>query len=127
MFAFVRGVTVMAAGDDGKEQGGKGGKGGKGAGSIDGLLNGITPDWGPFGALQTPAQQVLGAVMAGVVLFLLGTAVVGAMHIKVGNAQANTMETKKGQTQVASALVGLFCVAAMVTIFTIVYGMGGTV
>ncbi|MFE0063250.1 hypothetical protein [Streptomyces sp. NPDC059003] len=104
-------------------------KGGKkeGGGSIDSLLQGITPDWGPFKALQDPAQQVIGVIMAGVVLFLLGTAVVGAMHIKVGNSQANTMETKKGQTQVASALVGLFVVAAMVTIFTIVYGMGGEV
>ncbi|MFJ1874194.1 hypothetical protein [Streptomyces chartreusis] len=110
MGTLLHGMTVLAAGSP-----------------IDGLLSGIAPDWGPFKALQTPAQQVIGVIMAGVVLFLLGTAIVGAMHIRVGNSQANTMETKKGQTQVASALVGLFVVAAMVTIFTIVYGMGDTV
>ncbi|MFI1203477.1 hypothetical protein ACH4VR_29280 [Streptomyces sp. NPDC020883] len=115
MLTLLHGMTVIAA-DSPKKQG-----------TIDGLLTGIAPNWGPFKALETPAQQVIGVLMAGVILFLLGTAAVGAMHIKVGNSQANTMETKKGQTQVASALVGLFVVAALVTIFTIVYGMGNKV
>ncbi|GAA1237551.1 hypothetical protein [Streptomyces rhizosphaericus] len=106
----------------------KGGKDkGKGGSPIEGLLRGISPDWGPFDALEKPAQQVIGVVMACVVLFLLGTALVGAANIKVGNSRGDMMDSKKGQHQVASALTGLFVVAAMVTIFTIVYGMGGSV
>ncbi|MFF8431046.1 hypothetical protein ACF07Y_39115 [Streptomyces sp. NPDC016566] len=93
-------------------------------GGIDGLVNGISPDWGPFGALQTKARIVIGVIMAGAILFLLGSAVLGAVHIRVGNQQHNTMETKKGQTMVASSLLGLFTVASMATLFTIVYGFG---
>ncbi|MER6431710.1 hypothetical protein ABT272_28885 [Streptomyces sp900105245] len=93
-------------------------------GGIDGLVNGISPDWGPFGALQTKARVIIGVIMAGAVLFLLGSAVLGAVHIRVGNQQHNTMETKKGQTMVASSLLGLFTVASMATLFTIVYGFG---
>jgi hypothetical protein len=90
------------------------------------LIGGLSPDWGPFGGLGTTARIIIEVVMAGVVLFLLGTAIVGAVHIRVGNQQANTMETKKGQSMVASALVALFAVASMSAIFTIVYGMGLT-
>ncbi|MFF3786373.1 hypothetical protein [Streptomyces sp. NPDC001933] len=117
MLTLLHSTTVTAGAKSGQEE----------SGGIGGLLSGITPSWGPFSTLQQPAQQVIGVVMAGVILFLLGTAVVGAMHIRVGNSQANTMETKKGQTQVASALVGLFVVATMATIFKIVYGMGDKV
>ncbi|WP_371591222.1 hypothetical protein [Streptomyces sp. NBC_00470] len=94
------------------------------AAGIDGLFNGISPDWGPFSKLGGKAKIIVGVVMAGAILFLLGSAVVGAVHIRVGGQQHNTMETKKGQTMVASSLVGLFAIASMATIFTIVYGFG---
>ncbi|MEU7195684.1 hypothetical protein AB0B04_19455 [Streptomyces xinghaiensis] len=93
-------------------------------GGIGGLLSGISPDWNVFGAVGTKARIIVGVVMAGAILFLLGSAVVGAVHIRVGNQQHNTMETKKGQTMVASSLLGLFAVASMATLFTIVYGFG---
>ncbi|MFF1678363.1 hypothetical protein ACFVYG_20280 [Streptomyces sp. NPDC058256] len=95
-----------------------------GDGGIGSLVNGISPDWNVFGAVGTKARIIVGVVMAGAILFLLGSAVVGAVHIRVGNQQHNTMETKKGQTQVASSLLGLFAVASMATLFTIVYGFG---
>ncbi|MEU6070535.1 hypothetical protein ABZ864_40375 [Streptomyces sp. NPDC047082] len=96
---------------------------GKGGG-IGSLLNGISPSWGVFGALEEKAKIIVGVIMAGSILFLLGSAVVGAVHIRVGNQQHNTMETKKGQTMVASSLLGLFTIASMATLFTIVYGFG---
>ncbi|MFE7777691.1 hypothetical protein ACFU5O_28085 [Streptomyces sp. NPDC057445] len=99
-------------------------EGDKGGGGIGGLVDGIAPAWGPFGALEGKAKIVVGVIMAGAILFLLGSAVVGAVHIRVGNQQHNTMETKKGQTMVASSLLGLFTVASMATLFTIVYGFG---
>lgn len=93
-------------------------------GGIGSLTDGIKPDWDVFGAVGTKARVVVGVVMAGAVLFLLGSAIVGAVHIRVGNQQHNTMETKKGQTMVGSSLLGLFAIASMSTLFGIVYGFG---
>lgn len=97
------------------------GNGGDGIGTI---VGGISPNWNVFGPVGAKARIIVGVIMAGAILFLLGSAVIGAVHIRVGNQQHNTMETKKGQTMVASALLGLFTVASMATIFTIVYGFG---
>lgn len=94
------------------------------AGGIGGLVDGIAPDWNVFGALGDRARVIVGVIMAGAVLYLLGSAIVGAVHIRVGNQQHNTMETKKGQTMVANSLLGLFAVASMATLFSIVYGFG---
>ena len=96
----------------------------KGGNGIGGLVNGINPDWGVFGALGDKARVIVGVIMAGAILFLLGSSVIGSVHIRVGNQQHNTMETKKGQTMVANSLLGLFAVASMATLFTIVYGFG---
>ncbi|MGC5264084.1 hypothetical protein ACPXCO_24000 [Streptomyces cyaneofuscatus] len=93
-------------------------------GDIGSITNGIKPDWAVFGAIGTKAKIIVGVVMAGAVLFLLGSAIVGAVHIRVGNQQHNSMETKKGQTMVGSSLIGLFAVASMSTLFGIVYGFG---
>lgn len=93
-------------------------------GDIGTLVNGISPNWSVFGAVGSKAKIIIGVIMAGAVAFLLGSAVVGAVHIRVGNQQHNTMETKKGQTMVSSSLIGLFTIASMATLFTIVYGFG---
>ncbi|MCX4681429.1 hypothetical protein OG413_40235 [Streptomyces sp. NBC_01433] len=93
-------------------------------GGISTITNGIKPDWAVFGAIGTKAKIIVGVVMAGAVLFLLGSAIIGAVHIRVGNQQHNSMETKKGQTMVGSSLIGLFAVASMSTLFGIVYGFG---
>jgi hypothetical protein len=93
-------------------------------GGIGIITNGIKPDWAVFGPIGDKAKVIVGVVMAGAVLFLLGSAIVGAVHIRVGNQQHNTMETKKGQTMVGSSLLGLFAVASMSTLFGIVYGFG---
>ncbi|MFE7332550.1 hypothetical protein ACFU8W_48480 [Streptomyces sp. NPDC057565] len=95
-----------------------------GGGGIGSIVSGIAPDWGVFGEVGAKAKIIVGVIMAGSVLYLLGSAVLGAVHIRVGQQQHNTMETKKGQTMVASSLLGLFTVASMATIFTIVYGFG---
>lgn len=93
-------------------------------GGIGSITDGIKPDWAVFGAIGTKAKIIVGVVMAGAVLFLLGSAIIGAVHIRVGNQQHNTMETKKGQTMVGSSLIGLFAIASMSTLFGIVYGFG---
>ncbi|MGY3056158.1 hypothetical protein ACVWZD_000402 [Streptomyces sp. TE3672] len=93
-------------------------------GGIGTITDGIKPSWAVFGAIGAKAKIIVGVIMAGAVLFLLGSAIVGAVHIRVGNQQHNSMETKKGQTMVGSSLLGLFVVASMSTLFGIVYKFG---
>ncbi|MEV5338349.1 hypothetical protein AB0K93_07660 [Streptomyces sp. NPDC052676] len=93
-------------------------------GSIGNLVNGIAPDWGPFAALGNTARTVIQAIMAGVVLALLGRAALGAFHIKVGEGQHDVAQVSKGKKEVGGSLVGAFIVGSLGTIFTIVYGMG---
>ncbi|MGA5124409.1 hypothetical protein ACPCAG_14020 [Streptomyces pseudogriseolus] len=93
-------------------------------GSIGNLVNGIAPDWGPFAALGDTARTVIQAIMAGVVLALLGRAALGAFHIKVGEGQHDVAQVSKGKKEVGGSLIGAFVVGSLGTIFTIVYGMG---
>lgn len=93
-------------------------------GSIGNLVNGIALDWGPFAALGNTARTVIQAIMAGVVLALLGRAALGAFHIKVGEGQHDVAQVSKGKKEVGGSLIGAFVVGSLGTIFTIVYGMG---
>lgn len=93
-------------------------------GSIGGLVDGLAPDWGPFGALGTTARTVIEALMAGVVMALLGRATLGALNMKIGEREHDTAQVSKGKKEVGGSLVGAFIVASLGTIFTIVYGMG---
>lgn len=93
-------------------------------GSIGGLVNGVGPDWGPFAALGDTARTVVQAIMAGVIVALLGRAALGAFHIKVGEGQHDVAQVSKGKKDVGASLVGAFVVASLGTIFTIVYGLG---
>ncbi|WP_229871135.1 hypothetical protein [Streptomyces phaeofaciens] len=94
------------------------------AAGVGDLVNGLSPDWGPFGAVGEKARTVIQALMAAVVLILFGMAIWGAWQIRVGNSQQNTMDVKQGKTMVISSLAGLFLIASMSTIFGIVFGMG---
>ncbi|WP_037620131.1 hypothetical protein [Streptomyces aureus] len=94
------------------------------SGDIGTLVNGLSPDWGPFGQLGTTGRTVIQALMAGVVLVLLGRAILGAVHLKVGEGQHDVAQVSKGKKEIAGSLVGAFVVASIGTIFTIVYGMG---
>ncbi|MFF5019052.1 hypothetical protein [Streptomyces sp. NPDC001165] len=94
------------------------------AAGVGDLVNGLSPDWGPFGELGTKARMVVQVMMAAVVMILFGMAIWGAWQIRVGNSQQNTMDVKQGKVLVMSALAGLFLVASMSTIFGIVFGMG---
>ncbi|WP_445517315.1 hypothetical protein [Streptomyces sp. NEAU-174] len=94
------------------------------SGDIGTLVDGLSPDWGPFGQLETTGRTVIQALMAGVVLVLLGRAVLGAVHLKVGEGQHDVAQVSKGKKEIGGSLIGAFVVASIGTIFTIVYGMG---
>jgi hypothetical protein len=93
-------------------------------GTIDTIVHGLNPTWGPFQALGDKGGVVVDALMAGVVLFLVGRAVLGAVHMKIGSSQHDTMQVKSGQKELASSLTALFVVASITTLFTLVYKMG---
>ncbi len=93
-------------------------------GTIDTLVHGLNPNWGPFAKLGGVGATVVDALMAGVVLFLLGRAVLGAVHMKIGSSQHDTMQVKSGQKELASSLTALFVVASISAIFVIVYNLG---
>ncbi|MEV1008372.1 hypothetical protein [Streptomyces sp. NPDC049881] len=93
-------------------------------GGIGGLVNGVAPDWGPFAALGDTARTVVQAIMAGVIVALLGRAALAAFHIKLGESQHDVAQVSKGKKDIGAALAGAFVVASLGTIFTIVYGMG---
>ncbi|WP_416969391.1 hypothetical protein [Streptomyces sp. 4F14] len=63
-------------------------------------------------------------LMAGVVLVLLGRALLGAVNMKIGEGQQDYAQVSKGKKELAGSIVGVFIVASIGTIFTIVYGMG---
>ncbi|MCM2388776.1 hypothetical protein [Streptomyces albipurpureus] len=93
-------------------------------GDIGSLVDGVAPDWGPFAALGATARTVVQAIMAGVIVSLLGRAALGAFHIKVGEGQHDTAQVSKGKKEVGGSLIGAFAVGSLGTIFTIVYGLG---
>lgn len=93
-------------------------------GEIGTLVNGLSPDWGPFGALGEQGRIVIQVIMAGVVLALLGRAALGAFHLKVGEGQNDVAQVSKGKKEIGGSLMGAFVVGSLGTIFTIVYGMG---
>ncbi|MFB8242351.1 hypothetical protein ACFC58_38060 [Kitasatospora purpeofusca] len=93
-------------------------------GTVDGLVTGLAPDWGPFASVGGTARTVIQAIMAAVILILLGRALIGVIHLKVGNSQHDTVQVKQGQKELAGSLVAAFIVASVGTLFTIVYGMG---
>ncbi|MFC1435347.1 hypothetical protein ACEZDB_32375 [Streptacidiphilus sp. N1-3] len=93
-------------------------------GDIGGLVTGVVPSWGPFGALGKTAKTVIDVVMAGVISALLGRAALGAYNIKIGEGQNDIAQVSRGKKEVGGSLIGAFVVASLGTIFTIVYGMG---
>jgi hypothetical protein len=93
-------------------------------GTIEKIVNGLAPNWGPFQQLGDVGTKVVDALMAGVVLFLTGRAVVGAVHMKIGSSQHDAMQVKSGQKELAGSLTALFVVASISALFVIVYKMG---
>ncbi|MFD5922297.1 hypothetical protein ACFVYP_36765 [Kitasatospora sp. NPDC058201] len=96
----------------------------KPGGKVDSLVTGLAPDWGPFASVGGTARTVIQAIMAAVILILLGRALIGMVHLKVGGSQHDTVQVKQGQKELAGSLIAAFIVASIGTLFTIVYGMG---
>jgi hypothetical protein len=93
-------------------------------GGIGSVVGGVSPSWGPFGALGSQATTVLDVIMAVVIVVCLGIAIFGASKQRFGGTSRNSMHAEEGKSLLISGLAGAFLVSSMLTIFTVVYGMG---
>lgn len=93
-------------------------------GSINGVVGGVAPNWGPFAALGGTAVTVIDVVMAAVIVICMLVALAGASKQRVGASSRNGMQAEEGKGLLISGVAGAFIVASLGTVFTIVYGLG---
>ena len=92
--------------------------------SIDTIIGGIAPNWGPFGKVGTEAKVLIEVVMATAILLCLGIAVWGAAKQRIGaTALRDTFSAEQGKGLIVAGLTGVFIIGSLSTLFTIVYGM----
>lgn len=92
--------------------------------SIDTIIGGIAPNWGPFGKVGNEAKVMIEVVMATAILLCLGIAVWGAAKQRIGaTALRDTFSAEQGKGLIVAGLTGVFIIGSLGTLFTIVYGM----
>lgn len=95
-----------------------------GSGSISTIINGIAPDWGPFGAVGNEAKVMIEVIMAGAILLCLAIAIWGAAKQRIGaTALRDSFSAEQGKGMIVAGLTGVFIIGSLSTLFTIVYGM----
>jgi hypothetical protein len=93
-------------------------------GGISTIINGIAPDWGPFGAVGNEAKVVIEVIMAAAILMCLAIAVWGAAKQRIGaTALRDSFSAEQGKGMIVAGLTGVFIIGSLSTLFTIVYGM----
>jgi hypothetical protein len=97
---------------------------GTGTGNIGTIIDGIAPDWGPFGAVGQQARVLIEVIMAAAILICLGIAVWGAAKQRIGaTALRDSFSAEQGKGLIVAGLTGVFIIGSLGTLFTIVYGM----
>ena len=93
-------------------------------GSIQPLVEGLAPNWGPFGRLGAEARIMIEVIMAAAVLICLAIAAWGAAKQRIGTtATHDAFSAEQGKGLIIAGLAGVFIIGSLGTIFTIVYGM----
>lgn len=101
-----------------------GAAGNPGGGNIGTIIDGIAPDWGPFGAVGQQARVLIEVIMAAAILICLGIAVWGAAKQRIGaTALRDSFSAEQGKGLIVAGLTGVFIIGSLGTLFTIVYGM----
>jgi len=97
---------------------------GTGGGNIGTIINGIAPDWGPFGAVGQQAKVLIEVIMAAAILICLAMAIWGAAKQRIGaTALRDSFSAEQGKGLIVAGLTGVFIIGSLGTLFTIVYGM----
>jgi hypothetical protein len=93
-------------------------------GSIGNIIDGLAPNWGPFGKLGAEARVMVEVIMAVAVLICVGIAAWGAAKQRIGtSALRDSFSAEEGKGLIIAGLTGVFIIGSLGTIFTIVYGM----
>lgn len=93
-------------------------------GSINQIVGGIAPNWGPFGKLGTEGRIVVEVIMAAAVLACMGIAAWGSAKQRLGaSTTRDSFAAEQGKGLIIAGLTGVFLIGSMGTLFTIVYGM----
>ena len=97
---------------------------GTGGGNIGTIINGIAPDWGPFGQVGQQAKVLIEVIMAAAILICLAMAIWGAAKQRIGaTALRDSFSAEQGKGPIVAGLTGVFIIGSLGTLFTIVYGM----
>jgi hypothetical protein len=95
-----------------------------GGGNIGQIINGIAPDWGPFGQVGQQAKVLIEVIMAAAILICLAMAIWGAAKQRIGaTALRDSFSAEQGKGLIVAGLTGVFIIGSLGTLFTIVYGM----
>ncbi|HET9172448.1 MAG TPA: hypothetical protein VL551_28855 [Actinospica sp.] len=95
-----------------------------GNGNIGNIINGIAPNWGPFGSVGQQAKVLIEVIMAAAILVCLGIAIWGAAKQRIGaTALRDSFSAEQGKGLIIAGLTGVFIIGSLSTLFTIVYGM----
>ena len=90
----------------------------------DGLFNGVSPDWGPLGALGNTAKTLLSVLMAAALFACVAYTIWGASQQRVGAATHNSHAAEKGKAMFVSGLIGCAVVGSALTLTGMAYGLG---
>jgi hypothetical protein len=93
-------------------------------GDISNVIDGISPDWGPFGQVGDRGRTLVQALMAAVILMCFALAAWGAFKQRFGaSATRDVMAAEHGKGLIVAGLTGAFIVGSLGTLFTIIYGL----
>lgn len=90
----------------------------------DGLFNGVSPDWGPLGALGNTAKVLLSILMAAALFAYVAYTIWGASQQRIGSATHNSHAAEKGKAMFVSGLIGCAVIGSALTLTGMAYGLG---
>ena len=90
----------------------------------DGLFNGVSPDWGPLGALGNTAKVLLSVLMAAALFACVAYTIWGASQQRIGSATHNSHAPEKGKAMFVSGLIGCAVIGSALTLTGMAYGLG---
>lgn len=93
------------------------------AAGIGDVIQGVTPNWGPFAAVGGKAKILIGVIWAAALAFVVARTIWGAAMQQLGGRSYNSDTTEQGKAMFRSGLIGIAVLGSITTLATIAYGM----
>ncbi len=93
------------------------------AAGLGDVIQGVSPSWGPFGAVGGKAKVALGVIWAAALAFVVGRTIWGAALQQFGARSYNSDSAEQGKQMFRGGLVGIAVLGSITTLATIAYGM----